>query len=216
MSHERRMRLMFVATLAISAAVVWLAVSGDRHAFDSAAEVSVQQEGDAVVFAWRSEVKAPMALRLAEAFDKYANKTDRIILEINSPGGDLAQGREVIDLMERMKRSHRVDTRVLPGDFCLSMCVPIFLKGEKRIAGRSSRFMFHEPGLYDAVTEREVRQPKFEQRMDAERYFQRYLATTEMNPDWGARLKAEWAGKDIWKTGRELVDEGSNIVTDLQ
>lgn len=216
MTGDRRNRRMLAATLAIFAAVVWLAVSGDRHAFDGAADVAVRGEGDALVFAWRSEVAAPMSRRLAEAFAERGFETGRIILEFNSPGGDLAEGREVIRLVERMKETHLVDTRVLSGDHCLSMCVPIFLKGERRIAGRYAHFMFHEPTAYDSVTHEEVRRPEFERRMDSDRYFRRYFETTEMDPDWGARLKAEWSGRDVWKSGRQLVAEGSNIVTELR
>lgn len=216
MTGERRNRRMAAATLAIFAAVLWLAVSGDRHAFDGMAGVSVRQEGEALVFAWRSEVRAPMARRLSEAFEARGSETGRIILELNSPGGDLAQGREAIELVERMKKTHVVDTRVLSGDFCLSMCVPIFLKGERRIAGRYSHFMFHEPTAYDAVTKEVVRRPEFERRMESDRYFRRYFEATEMDPLWGAKLKAEWVGRDVWKSGRELVAEGSNIVTELR
>lgn len=216
LTGENRNRRTAAAALAVFAAVVWLAVSGDRHAFDGAEEVGVRREGDALVFAWRSEVRAPMARRLGAAFAERGPETARIVLELNSPGGDLAEGRAVIDLVERMKETHLVDTRVLSGDYCLSMCVPIFLKGERRIAGRYSHFMFHEPTAYDAVTHEEVRRPEFERRMDADRYFRRYFATSEMDPEWGARLKAEWVGRDVWKSGRELVREGSNIVTELR
>lgn len=216
MTPERRNRRMFLATLAIFAMVGWLAMSGDRHAFDLSPEAQVRHDGEALVFAWRSEVKAPMARRLAEAFDARRGEAGRIILELNSPGGDIAEGRAVIELVEAMKQDHVVDTRVVDGDFCLSMCVPIFLEGEKRIAGRYSHFMFHEPSVYDAATKEEIRRPAFEQRLDAEKYFERYFASTEMNREWGEKLKAQWAGKDIWKTGRELVEEGSNIVTELR
>ena len=34
--------------------------------------------------------------------------------------------------------------------------------------------------------------------------------------DWRDKLEAEWKGKDLFFTARELVDQGSNIVTVLE
>jgi len=36
-----------------------------------------------------------------------------------------------------------------------------------------------------------------------------------MNPAWLQKIEAEWNGKDIWKTGKELMDEESGIITTL-
>ena len=58
--------------------------------------------------------------------------------------------------------------------------------------------------------------PAFEQRMDAERFYTRYLIASGVNPVWGETLKAEWDGKDVWKTGKELFEEDAGIVTALE
>lgn len=217
MTPQQRSRRMFAATLAIFALVAFIAVDGDRRAFQGLDAVTVRREGaDTLVFIWRGAVRAPMAQRFADAFAERGGEARRIVIELSSPGGSLAEGRAVIETVERMKRTHAVDTRVAPYDICLSMCVPIFLQGERRIAAPTSRFMFHEPVAYDAVTEARIERPAFERRMDSERFYRRYLEASDMNPEWGARLKAEWEGRDIWKTGRELVEEGSNIVTELR
>lgn len=206
---------MLFATLAMFAVALWLAFNGDRHAFDHSDQVTARLEGDALVLAWRGEVHAPMAKRFEEAFAERRHETGRVIIELNSPGGDIAEGRAVIELIGRMKKTHAVETRVLANEFCLSMCVPIFLQGERRVAARSSQFMFHQPIAVDAVTDKVIRQPAFVRRDDAERYYRRYFAASEMNQEWGEKLKANWDGKDIWKSGQQLVDEGANIVTEL-
>lgn len=215
MEHGARMRVMLGVTLAMFAAVIWLALTGDRHAFDDSEQVGVRLEEGALVLSWRGDVRAPMAARFAEAFSDRRNEANRIVIELNSPGGSIAEGRAVIELIEHMKKTHDVDTRVLAREFCFSMCVPIFLQGERRIASRSSLFMFHEPMAYDAITEKRVQQPEFERQFTTERYYQRYFESSEMNREWGEKLRASWEGKDIWKTGEQLVEEGANIVTEL-
>lgn len=216
MRRDTRGRAMFAATLLMSALVVFLAMDGDRRAFEGLDNVTVQREGDALVFHWRGAVRAPMARRFADAYEARGPEAGRIVLELSSPGGSLAEGRRVIEEIRRMKRTHTVETRVKPYDICLSMCVPIFLQGERRVAARSSRFMFHQPTAVDFFTEEPVRQPAFERRLVAERFFQTYLEDSPMDPHWGARLKIDWERGDVWKSGRELVEEGSGIVTELR
>ncbi|MEQ8934439.1 MAG: hypothetical protein RIE56_01440, partial [Amphiplicatus sp.] len=85
-----------------------------------------------------------------------------------------------------------------------------------RIAAPSSHFMFHQPTAVDFFTEEKVERPAFEQRMDAERFYNRYLIASGVNPVWGETLIAEWDGKDVWKTGKELFEEDAGIVTALE
>lgn len=217
MQYRSRARAMLAATLAMFAVIAFLAIDGDRRAFGEANRVAARFEGrDTVVLAWRGEVRAPMARRFEEAFAEWRDQTPRFVIELSSSGGQLAEGAEVIAVLERMKRTHQVDTRVAPYDVCLSMCVPIYLRGERRIASRSSRFMFHEPTAVDFYTEEVVRRPAFERRIDADRFYARFLAASDMNPEWGEGLRAAWEGRDVWKTGRELIEEGANIVTELR
>jgi len=213
---EKRSKLMLAATLAMFAAIAFLAWDGDRRAFLGADAVTVKRDADGLIFAWRGEVRAPMAQRFAEAFDAHRDEAGRIVIELSSPGGSLAEGHAVIDVIGAMKRTHEVDTRVRARDICLSMCVPIFLQGEDRIAAPSSHFMFHQPTAVDFFTEEKVERPAFERRMDAERFYNRYLIASGVNPVWGETLKAEWDGKDVWKTGKELFEEDAGIVTVLE
>lgn len=216
MTPEKRSKLMLAATLAMFAAIALLAWDGDRRAFLGADAVTVKRDADGLIFVWRGEVRAPMAQRFAEAFDEHGNEAERIVIELSSPGGALAEGHAVIDVIAAMKRTHEIDTRVRARDICLSMCVPIFLQGEDRIAAPTAHFMFHQPTAVDFFTEEVVDRPDFERRMDGERFYDRYLIASGVNPVWGETLKAEWDGKDVWKTGKELFEEDAGIVTALE
>ncbi|MGF1543750.1 MAG: hypothetical protein ACFB00_04490 [Parvularculaceae bacterium] len=191
----------------------------ERDAFERAPILGAElAAGDprTAVLSWSSGIVAPLAPQLDEAYRTYANDVDRFVLELNSPGGSLNAGRDAIAVIERMKRTHAVDARVGPRAACLSMCVPIFLRGEARIAAASSRWMFHEPRAFDAVTGERAREPAFERRRTTRRFVERYFVQSEMDPDWLAGLEEAWVGKDVWKSGRQLWDEGSNVITRLE
>ena len=52
--------------------------------------------------------------------------------------------------------------------------------------------------------------------VNAERFFERYFTRSPMDAVWREKLREDWKGRDIWKTGAELVEEGSNVVTVLE
>ena len=180
--------------------------------------LSVTQLNDSlntIVLSWHSQIEVPMLRRFEEAFATWRNRTGRFVIDLSSPGGALYEGRRVIEFIERMKRSHRVDTQVGPGESCLSMCVPIYLQGETRRAGASSKWMFHEPEFYDTVTDEKTEVRDSERRALAERFFEKYIANSPITPAWQTRLKAEWQGQEVWRSGQQLMDERSGIVTEL-
>ena len=138
------------------------------------------------------------------------------IIDLNSPGGAIAEGENVIRQIDAMRRTHQIDTRVRAGRACYSMCVPIFLQGEERIAAANARFMFHEPTARDYFTDEEVAQPEFEKRYTTARFVDRYFVNSPMNQTWLDDLLAQWRGRDIFKTARELDEEDAGIVTQLE
>ncbi len=213
MSPETGNRAGFALTLALFAALGVFAWRSGRAVYEQGPALAVAPEGDAVVFRWSDAIEAPMAFRFSEAFEASKDKADRIVIELASPGGALTEGRAVIDEIERMKKTHRIDTRVAAGEICASMCVPIFLAGQTRNASPDAQFMFHEPTSVDFYTGEKAEKPAFEQRMDAERFFERYFTRSPMDPVWREKLREAWKGRDIWKTGADLVAEGSNVVT---
>ena len=219
MSKKLQSQLTLAATLIMFVLTAVLITRNEEFIFRDegrlTAEVDPNDPGT-VVFYWRSEVEVPMARRFEEAFAEWEYRADRIIIDLHSPGGAVREGEEVIRVVERMKRTHIVDTRVRNRRACYSMCVPIFLMGEERVAAPNARFMFHEPTAYDFFTGEPVREPEYEKRNAADRFFNRYFVNSPMDPAWGDKLRAQWRGKDIWKSGQSLVDERSNIITRLE
>lgn len=210
---------MLAATVLMLAATAFLITRNEQFIFRDEGRLEVKRDPsdpDAVVFYWRSPVDVPMARRYAEAFDEWRGEADRIVLDLHSPGGAIAEGEQVIRVIERMKKTHIVDTRVRRGYKCYSMCVPIFLQGEKRVAGENADFMFHEPTARDFYTGEEVNQPAFERALTTRRFVDRYFVNSDTDPAWLERLLTEWKGRDVFKSARELVEEESGIVTELE
>ncbi len=170
----------------------------------------------AVEFLWSSEVELPMARRFYEAFQEWKGKTKHIVIRLNSPGGSLGEGRDVIAVIEEMKKTHRVDTYVGALENCLSMCVPIYLHGQRRLAHAKSRWMFHEPRSVDFFTDEAVKEPEFERKRMVKNYVQKYFVNSPIRKQWLDQLLKQWQGKDIWLTGQQLVDTNSNVITELR
>ena len=202
----------FALTLALFAGLAFFAWKSGRKVYEEGPRLEITQREDAVVLAWSHGIESPMAARFADAFDAWKDETSRFIIELDSPGGALAEGRLVIEEIEKIRRTHRVDTYVGSGAECLSMCVPIYLKGASRAAAPDALFMFHEPLSYDLITDERVSKPGFEQRMTSDRFFARYFVNSAMNPSWREKLRIAWKSRDLWFTGQELVAQESGVV----
>lgn len=177
-------------------------------------QLTVRESGGTVVLAWTGRIDLPMHTLLARAFDKWRDRSERFVLQLNSPGGSLREGSEVIELLQRIRQTHQLDTYIAPDRICMSMCVPMFLQGKNRIAASNARFMFHEPKRYydDGG---EAKGFSFEREALSRRFFEKYFVNSPMDAAWRGRLEKSWAGRDVFKTARQLVEERSNIVTSL-
>lgn len=215
MSPDTGNRAGFALTLVLFALLAVFALRSGRQVYETGPVLAISEEEGAAVFRWEGPVAAPMAHRLRAAFETAKGGTERIIIELSSPGGALIEGRAVIEEIERMKKTHVVAARVRDGETCASMCVPIFLAGQARIAGPESRFLFHEPSSVDMITDETVNRPAFEARRDADRFFTRHFERSAMAAAWRDKLRQDWKGRDVWKTGEALVAEGSGVVTEL-
>ncbi|MEM7215732.1 MAG: ATP-dependent Clp protease proteolytic subunit [Pseudomonadota bacterium] len=211
MSRQVTMILMPIF-IAVAAYLYW---QHHQRTFADQGRLLVSENGNAIVLSWSSEIDVPMVRRFREAFREWSSKTGKFIIDLDSPGGALSEGSKIIELMNSMKRTHFIETHVGNRAICLSMCVPIFLAGENRVAAGSSRWMFHEPSAEDFFTGEKVSVPEFERDYYNDRFFERYFTNSEMNPAWRENLRIEWAGKDVWRTGQQLVDEQSNIILEL-
>jgi ATP-dependent protease ClpP protease subunit len=211
MSKLVRQRVVFAAAIAMLALGAFMLERGERALDRDAGELSVSEAAGTLVLRWSGEVRAPMARLIAAAVEDSA--APRVVLELHSPGGAIAEGKFVIAALDEIAAARDLETRVAAGDLCLSMCVPIFLRGERRIAGASARFMFHEPQSYNAITDERVETPQFERRRTSERFVERYLEASPIDAQWLARTRPLWREGEVWKTAAELVAERSNIVT---
>ncbi len=217
--QRQRFNVMPIATVILLALTVLLITRNEQFIFRDEGRLEIERDPideDTIIFIWRSDVDVPMARRFAEGFEEWAGEADRIIIDLNSPGGLIREGEAVIREIEKMKRTHIIDTRVRNRRACYSMCVPIFLQGEQRMAAANARFMFHEPSAYDYFTGEKIREPDFERAANSRRFFNRYFVNSPMDPVWRDKLSEEWVGRDVFRTAQELVEERSNIVTHLE
>ncbi len=205
-----------IALIVLFAILVLVALRTENRFAAQEGRFLVREEADAVVFMWRDDISFPMSARLAETFDEWRDAVGEIVIDLSSPGGSVAEGRQVIAVIDRMKETHRVSTHVGARGICMSMCVPIYLQGEERTASPYSRWMFHEPSSVDAVTGERVDRPAFERAYETRRFVDRYFRSSDMDPAWLAALEEDWKGRDIRKSGRDLVAEGSGVIQRLE
>ncbi len=205
-------RLVLLGLVVIAVLLGWRLYE-QKHA--DTGQLDVRKAGDTVVLFWTGQIELPMHTMLVRAFEEWRGRTQRFVLRLNSQGGSVREGGDVVELLQRIKRSHTLDTYVASGDICMSMCVPIFLQGGTRTAAPDARFMFHEPKrFYDDGSE--AKGFSFEREALTQRFFTRYFVNSPMDADWRVRLERDWAGRNIYKSGRQLVDERSNVVTNLE
>jgi hypothetical protein len=62
---------------------------------------------------------------------------NRVVLFLDSAGGKVDDGDRVIEVLNEIKLRHQLITVVPHGKLCASMCIPIFLQGEDRLAARA-------------------------------------------------------------------------------
>ena len=75
--------------------------------------------------------------------------------------------------------------------------------------------MFHEPSAYDYITDEKVEENESDRKAASDRFFEKYFVNSDMNPQWRDNLQKEWIGKDVWRTGKQLYDERSNVILSL-
>lgn len=169
---------------------------------------------DTVYLRWRGKIDAPMASRIAEAFDRHRDEGHTIVLALSSPGGSLDHGAKVVRLLDRIRQTHALITIVDDGAVCASMCVPVYLQGQQRIAAGNAAFMFHEVAFRDFFSDKTDRSvPEAAIGTETDRFFEKYFVAAGVSQSWIRKVRAGvTGGSEIWKTGRELFDEKSGIV----
>ena len=184
--------------------------------FTTRGELSVEAQPGRVVLRWRGGIEAPMYARLEEAFRKHSQDTPRFVLSLHSPGGSLQQGRDVIRLIKRVQATHAIDTVIEARRSCASMCVPIYLAGQRRSADPKARFMFHEVSFRDSHSDKVERVPKDAIGRATDQFFARYLKAFGVDERWLAEMREAIRGKDVWRTAEQLIEQRAGVVQMLE
>jgi len=189
----------------------------------STQKLAVHEEANRVVLAWSGPISEPMREHIVAAIDKYKADTRHLVIALNSPGGSIAHGREVMEAIRKASRARPIDTLVEKGGVCASMCVPIYLIGATRTADPGAYFMFHEASLQipegkesgkiDRAKVSPVR--KAIEGLATDDLFLRDIATQRVDARWLTEMRAKITHREIWLTGQQLVDEGSGVVDAL-
>jgi ATP-dependent protease ClpP protease subunit len=188
--------------------------------------LSISEEPDRIVLGWSGPVQEPMSERVAAAFDRYKADRRRLVLILNSPGGSIEHGRQVVAAIRARDRA--IDTLVQKAGVCASMCVPIFLAGARRMADPEAYFMFHQVSLNSSARENTKRQEISEsekalfsqavktiEAQVTDEFFRTDIGIRGVSVAWLTRMREKISGRDIWMSGQQLVDEGSGIVDGL-
>jgi hypothetical protein len=108
------------------------------------ASLDFNEEDGTLYIDWSGPIRAGMADYLRTALGKYGTLSHRVVLFLDSAGGQVEEGDRVIQILNEAKQTHRLVTQVLDGNLCASMCIPVFLQGDDRLAARASHWIFHE------------------------------------------------------------------------
>ncbi len=100
---------------------------------------------DTVIIFYEGEIVFPMADNIAEISKQLMGRYKYIVLDLDSPGGQLDHTIKVVTALWEWRRDAILRTRVRHGRHCLSACVIVFMQGNVRIAGGASVWLFHGP-----------------------------------------------------------------------
>ena len=109
------------------------------------AEDGAMAATDLVVIEYDGPIVFPMAENLREIWTeiKKSSRFHKVALRLNSPGGTDLHGLEVIGVLREMRQQVQLMTLVNEHDLCASMCVPIYLQGDRALcAARRLRGCF--------------------------------------------------------------------------
>jgi hypothetical protein len=168
------------------------------------------ETGTTMLF-WSGAVGPNMPSLIWSAFQEHKATTKRFVLVLNSGGGSVMAGEQVITVLRGIRATHRLDTEVRNGRMCGSMCVFIYLQGQTRTAAPASTWLFHEitrPSAPDAKV------PVID-RARGDQLIAKYYPSAGVSAVWTQQMKPMIYNSDYWLTGRDLVEAKSGIVTSL-
>ena len=196
------------AVLAVSLAGAALPAGAQESERDGLRVTVSNVRSGTVVLNWRGAIMPPMAGQIREAFEAHKRQATRFVLRISSQGGLVPEGERVIELMRQIKTTHQLDTVVTQGDVCASMCVFIYLQGQKRFGALTSSWLFHEVSHVDHATKQTTKLD----RGAWERLVEKYMGPAGVSESWIADMKPRTVNSDYWQTGADLINASSGII----
>ena len=202
------------------AAIVMLAYQfRDTLALLTTGQLTVTEDAEAadtVRLRWTGPVDVPMSQQFSEAIREWSRSKRRFVLELSSPGGSVSHGAAVIRQLRELKQTHDLVTIVKAGDPCLSMCVPIYLQGTRRVASPRSRWMFHEVRIRDAYTNEDVAGTDDARRRSTDRMFNDFFRPAGVSESWITVTRNAMRSGDVWRSGRALFEEKAGVILELE
>jgi ATP-dependent protease ClpP protease subunit len=203
----------FAGRVGIVAAIAMIAIGlsgGNARAIpnqDLPLVDSAIYEDGTLFISWSGPVVVGMSAYLHSVLEKHASEYRRIVLHLDSVGGDVEEGERAIAVLQEVKATHWLVTLVMHGDICASMCVPIYLQGSDRVAAPASLWLIHEVAiLADDGKERM-------DRGETLRLFTRYYLPAGVSAQWLQSIFSVINGTNLWLTGQDLITLKTGIIT---
>jgi len=170
------------------------------------ASLEFNKEDGTLYIDWSGPIVAGMADDLRAALGKYETTLNRVVLFLDSAGGQVEEGDRVIEALNEIKLRRQLVTVVPHGKLCASMCIPIFLQGEDRLAARASVWIFHE------VAQRQANGQQRTDTAETWRLFRKYYAPAGVSTRWLKSIAPMIKEADLWQTGGNLISAKSGII----
>ena len=166
----------------------------------------------AIHLSWTGQIANKMDVKLFESFSEHQDKAREIVLSLDSCGGHSRDMEEVVKVLDLIKMTHRVNTRVEPGRTCGSACVFVFIAGKRRYGALTSSWLFHEAwsevaGAGESI---EITSSSAWTAWALDKYF----LPAGVSKRWLAHLRRMIKKGDYWQIGRDLWESKSGVITE--
>ena len=196
-----------VAVVALALPLVLSNAAPAEEQSPASASLDFDKKDGTLYIEWSGPLVAGMADDLHAAFGKYVTASDRVVLFLDSAGGQVEEGDRVIEILNEIKKGHQLITVVLHGKLCASMCIPIFLQGHDRLAARASLWIFHE------AARRETNGDKRTDKAETWRLFRKYYLPAGVSMNWLKSIAPMIKEANLWQTGGDLIRAKTGIIT---
>jgi hypothetical protein len=180
------------------------ATSDDEQAAASSSLEFNEKDGS-LNMEWSGPILPGMADYLRAALDRYGTASHRVVVFLDSAGGQVDEGDRVIHVLNEIKPTHRLVTAVLNGKLCASMCIPIFRQGDDRLAARTSSWIFHEAAKRGANGKERLEETLC--------LLRTYYVPAGVSTHWINSVVPIIKRADLWQSGGDLIEAKTGIVT---